>query len=131
METQLNIIEFIQHSALLNNRRQSDWQQTMLKSVYGLALSENELEIYRKGTGREKYDAREQREVTFMAGRRSGKTTEIAAPSAIYEAFRDHGLRPGEEGIVILLAPQIDQARIAFRSICNYLRNSRILWKRV
>jgi hypothetical protein len=40
-------------------------------------------------------------------------------------------MRPGEEGFVILLAPQIAQARIAFRCIRNYLRNSRILWKRV
>lgn len=131
MEIPLNITEFIEHPQILNNHRQSEWQRAMLKSLYGLPLSEKELAIYRVGTGREQYDAREQRELTAIAGRRSGKTTEIAAPIVLFEAFRYHGLTPGEEAYVILLAPQISQARIAFRCIRNYLRDSCILWKRV
>src|SRR5712691_9141300 len=76
------------------------------------------------------YDATEQREVTIIAGRRSGKTKN-AARIACFEAFRDHGLPPGEEGYVMLLAPTIAQARIAFRYIRNYIRGSRVLSTRV
>jgi hypothetical protein len=100
-----------------------------LKSTYGLPLSQAELEIYQRGTGRERYDATEQREVTFIAGRRSGKTGKIAAPIVCFEAFRDHGIPRGEEAYVMLLAPTIAQARIAFRYIRNYLRGSRILYE--
>ncbi len=130
-ELHLNIVEFIRHPELLNDQCHSDVQLLSLKSTYGLPLSQTELEIYQRGTGRESYDATEQREVTFIAGRRSGKTGKIAAPIVCFEAFRDHGIPRGEEAFVMLLAPTIAQARIAFRYIWNYLRGSRILSKRV
>src|SRR6266436_4220299 len=127
----LNIIQFIEHPDLLNDQSLSEMQRTILKSIYGLALSQAELEMYCASTGRATYQATEQREATIIAGRRSGKTSKIAAPIAIYEAFRDHGLPQGEEAYVMLLAPQISQAKIAFRSIRRYLRNSPILSKRI
>jgi terminase large subunit-like protein len=130
-ELPLNILEFIRHPELLNDQCHSHVQLVCLKSTYGLPLSQTELGIYQRGTNRERYDATEQREVTFVAGRRSGKTSKIAAPIVCFEAFRDHGIPPGEEAYAMLLAPTIAQARIAFRSIKNYLRRSRILSKRV
>ena len=96
-----------------------------------MALSETEMEIYKRGTGREVYDGVEQQEVTVIAGRRGGKTTKVACPTAIFEAFRDHHLPPGETGYVVLLAPTMSQARIAFRCIRNYLRSSPILSKSI
>ena len=130
-DTQLNIIEFIEHPDLLNDKSLSDWQRVILKSTYGLALNEAELDIYRRGTGRSEYDAREQEEVTLIGGRRGGKTCKIEAPIAVYEAFRDHGLPPGEEATIMLLAPQLKQAQIAFRFIRKYLLRSKILSKRI
>ena len=130
-ELPLNIVEFIRHQDVLNDQSHSVAQLACLKSIYGLALSPREMEIYCRGTGRETYDEREHREATMVGGRQSGKTTKIAAPIALFEAFRDHGLVPGQEAYVMLLAPTIAQARIAFRSIRNYLRSSRILSKRI
>ena len=127
----LNIVEFIRHQDVLNDQSHSDAQLACLKSIYGLALSPREMEIYRRGTGRESYHAREHREATMVGGRQSGKTTKLAAPIACFEAFRGHGLVSGQEAYVMLLAPTIAQARIAFRSIRNYLRGSRILSKRI
>ena len=127
----LDIIAFIQDQDLLNDQSHSVAQLACLKSIYGLALSPREMEIYCRGTGRETYDTREHREATMVGGRQSGKTTKIAAPIALFEAFRDHGLSPGQEAYVMLLAPTIAQARIGFRSIRNYLRSSRILSKRI
>ncbi|MGB9434024.1 MAG: terminase large subunit [Candidatus Acidiferrum sp.] len=103
----------------------------LFESTYGLPLRLDELQIYQRGTGRPVYDATEQREITIIAGRRSGKTGKIAAPICCFEAFRDHGLPPGEEAHVMLLAPTLKQARIAFRYIRDYLRNSPVLTKRI
>jgi len=126
----LNIIEFIRHPDILNDQCHSEFQVTCLKSMYGLALNPIEMDIFEACTGRA-YDQKEQREVTIIAGRRSGKSGKIAAPIVCFEAFRDHGLKQGEDGYVMLLAPTIAQARIAFRYIRNYIRGARILSKRV
>ena len=127
----INIIEFIRHPDLLREERLSVAQMACLKGVYGLPLEPVELDIYRRATGRQEYDAVEQREATIISGRRGGKTGRIAAPICCFEAFRDHDLPPGEEAHVMLLAPTLKQAKIAFRYIRNYLRNSPVLSKRV
>ena len=64
----LNIIEFIRHPDALNEQRFSETQLVIVKSLYGLPLTERELEIYRRGTGREKYEPKEHREMTVIAG---------------------------------------------------------------
>jgi Terminase large subunit, T4likevirus-type, N-terminal len=127
----LNIIEFLEHPDLLNDRSLSPMQRVILKAIYGLPLDESELDIYYAATKLERYEATEQREATVIAGRRSGKTSKIAAPIVIYEAFRDHGLPQGEVAFVLLTAPQLYQAKIAFRSIRRYLHQSRILSRRI
>jgi hypothetical protein len=127
----VNIVDFIRRRDLLNDQTLSETQIACLKSVYGLPLNEREREIYSRGTGRLTYEEKEQREATFITGRRGGKTGKLAAPIVCYEAFRDHGLPPGEDAYVMLLAPTLKQARIAFRYIRKYVRNSPILSKRI
>jgi hypothetical protein len=127
----LNVIEFIEHTKLLNDRSLSLAQRVILKSIYGLHLNQSELEFYYAATGLDMYAATEVREATIIAGRRSGKTYKIAAPIVIYEAFRDHGVPEGEDAYVLLLAPTIKQAKIAFRAIRKYLRQSPLLAKRI
>ncbi len=105
IEKPLNIIEFIRHPLVLNDQTMSSGQSAFLKTFYGLELSEPEMEIYCRGTGRQIYAASEQREVTLVAGRRAGKTGKLAAPIALFEAFRDHGIPRGERGHVMLIAP--------------------------
>jgi hypothetical protein len=120
----LNIIEFITHSELLNDQSLSVAQQAVLKSIYGLELNSEELEIYQRATGRSEIVLVEQNEVTLIAGRRSGKTSKIAATIAIYEAFRDHHLTRGDHGNVMLIAPAKYQAENAMRFIRAYLNSS-------
>jgi hypothetical protein len=127
----LTITEFIRHPQLLNDQSNSLAQGTILKSIYGLELSDAELEIYYRGTGREVYDAREQREITVLAGRRSGKTGKIGAPVGLYEAFRDHRIPRGERACVVLIAPTIAQAEIARDYMYNGILSSPILSARV
>ena len=125
-DSKLTIVDFIRE--ILNDQTFSETQIAIFKSIYGLPLSDHELEINFRGTGRATYDAKEQPEVTIIAGRRGGKT-KMAAAIACYEAFRNHGLPRGELGHVMLLAPTLDQSGIAFQYIRNNLRNSPILSK--
>jgi hypothetical protein len=127
----LNIEDFVRRSDVLNEKALSDTQMAILKSIYGRPLNDREREIYCRLTGRPTYEVgKEQREATIIAGRRGGKTT-IAAIIALFEAFRDHGLRPGETAYIMLLALTLGQARIALKYIRKYLRNSPILSKHI
>jgi hypothetical protein len=130
-ERPLDIVAFIRDPDVLNDLSHSEAQLACLKSIYGLPLTPMEMEVYQRGTGRETYDEREHTEATIIAGRRSGKTSKIAAAIACFEAFRAHGIPTGQEAHVMLLAPQIAQARIALRSIRSYLRGSPTLSKRI
>ena len=123
----LNIIEFTTHPEVLNDQSLSIAQQSFLKANYGLALNSEEREIYQRATGRSECVLAEQNESTLVAGRRSGKTSKIAAPIALYEAFRDHHLARGDRGYVMLIAPAKYQAKIAMRFIRAYLKSSPLL----
>jgi hypothetical protein len=131
MKSGKNIIEFIQDPDILNDQTMSPSQSAFMKSVYGLALNDVELEIYRRGTGRETYVPREQREVTLLGGRRGGKTGKLAARIALYEAFRIHRIPRGERGYIMVVAPVIAQARIAFDFILKDLLNSPVLSSKI
>jgi len=131
IEQGLTITEFICHPQLLNDQSNSVAQDTILKSSYGQELTNAELDIYGCGTGREVYVPREQREITVLAGRRSGKTAKIGARIALYEAFRDHRIPRGERAFVILIAPVIAQAGIAYDYICKDILRSPILSTRI
>jgi hypothetical protein len=121
----------VEHPDVLHDRSLSVAQKMCLKAIYGLPLTAEELEVFGRASGRHDYVAAEAREATIIAGRRAGKTSKIAARLAIYESVRDHGLPPGEEGFVMVLAPTISQARIAFRFILGDLRRSPTLSKRI
>lgn len=127
----LNILEFIAHPELLSEQTLSVAQQAFLKSIYGLVLNSEEREIYQRATGRSEPASGEQNEATLIAGRRGGKTSKIAGPIALYEAFRDHHLCRGDRGHVMLLATTKKQAEIAMRYIRTYLRSSPLLRKQV
>ncbi len=130
-ELTLNIIDFIRHPEVLNDQSLSKFQEACLQALYGGPLDGTQLEIYHRCTGRDAYVPCEYREMTVIAGRRSGKTSRIAAPVAIFEAFRDHGLPRGEKGYVVLIAPTKALARIAFHFLRRYLLNSPTLSKHI
>src|SRR5439155_14661944 len=101
------IIEFVTDPALLGLAI-SPAQRTLLKSIYGLPLTAQELDIFRDCTGRETYVAgRPFSEVTVVAGARAGKDSRIAAPIVCYEAvFGNHTqhLGRGERAVIPLVA---------------------------
>jgi hypothetical protein len=123
----LDITNFIRCPLLLNDQCLSVAQSSFLKVTYGLALDEEEMDIFRRATGRQEYVPTQQREATLQAGRRSGKTSKIACRIAIYEAWRIPRSRRPERRRVMFIAPTLDQAKIAFHFILQDLRSSEIL----
>ncbi len=65
---ELNVIDFIYELDLLKGGRLSKAQETILKATYGLPLDQVELEIYRRATGCETYNALEHDEIRAAAG---------------------------------------------------------------
>ena len=126
----MNIIDFITELNLLQGSELSLGQRAILKATYGLELSRAELDVYRRGTGREIYEPREHTEATVIGGRQGGKTSRIDATIAIYEAFR-HQLKRGERAYVLLIAPVINQAQIAFNFIRDFILASPVLASKV
>jgi hypothetical protein len=127
----LSIIDFVNELKLLKAGGLSVAQQAVLKATYGEALDPAEMEIYCRATGRETYAPREHSELTVIAGRQSGKTSRIGAIIALYEAFREHGLPRGQRAYVLVIAPVVQQAAIAFDFMKRYILGSPILEPRV
>ena len=68
----MNIIDFIADKQMLNDKSLSLAQKMSLKAVYGLALTDAEMAVFRQTTGLDTYELREWGEATFILGRRSG-----------------------------------------------------------
>jgi hypothetical protein len=119
------IIEAVLEPRLIGDTL-STAQIVALKAPYGeLLTDEQELTIYRQATEREAYVPREYREVDFICGRRSGKSSKLAANVALFEAaFRKHQLAPGERGHVVVIATTQRQAAVVFNYILARLENS-------
>ncbi len=96
-----------------------DAWRVFLAALFGLKLSAEGLEVYRRHTGRETQHAGPHQEAWVIAGRRGGKSR-IAALVATYVAlFRDYSgvLARGERGVVSVLAADRRQARTIFRYV--------------
>ena len=102
----------------------------LLKSIYGLPLRKNELELFRQCTGRENYPGHPFGEVTVIAGARAGKDSRIAAPVVLYEAIfggHERHLGKGERAIIPIVAQDQRATRIAFGYVRDYLSHSPLL----
>jgi hypothetical protein len=99
----------------------SNWL-TAIRCVYGLPLGDGEAQVVRETTGRDPSQLPEAgfRTALFLCGRRSGKSR-VASVIAAYEsvlAGHEKKLAKGERGVVAVVAPTVDQAKI----VLSYLR---------
>jgi len=129
----MNIIEFIESPGMLNDQTLSPAQKMVLKSIYGLALTAEELDLFKQTTGLEVYQPREWSECTAILGRRAGKSDKLASNIAIYEAVaRDHKASKGEIPVVMIVASELErQSRIVFRYVLKKLEGSPVLRKMI
>lgn len=125
----MDIIKFIEDPGLLNDQSLSPAQKMALKATYGLPLDDGEMALFKLTTGLEVYPAREWMEITFLLGRKSGKSNQITSNMAIYEAVQPHpSLSRGETGICMIVASEQErQSKIIFRYILAKIEGSRVL----
>lgn len=129
----MNIIEFIESPGMLNDQTLSPAQKMVLKSIYGLTLTAEELVLFKQTTGLEVYPVREWSEATLILGRRAGKSDKLASNIAIYEAVaREHKASKGEIPVVMIVASELErQSRIVFRYTLKKLEGSPVLRKMI
>jgi hypothetical protein len=101
----------------------SNWV-VCLKTIYGLQLTSQELEIFRACTGRAHPRPGGYEEVFIIAGRQGGKSTTMGFVAA-YEAALggwEKKVGPGEQWNIFCLADTREQAGIVFGNIKRFLK---------
>jgi len=124
-----DIVQFVTDPELLGLAL-SPAQETLLRAIYGLPLSDAQRELYRECTGRQTAPTAAFAEATVIAGARAGKDSRIAAPIACYEAIfgrHERRLGRGERGMIPLIAQDQRATQIAFTYIREYLTGSPLL----
>ena len=120
-------------SAIRDKKLFSPWFQSpswkpwlaFLKALFAVPLDKEEVEIFKRHTGRGTSPADAAREAWIVVGRRGGKSL-IASVVALYlAAFRDYSthLMPGERGTVMLIAADRRQCRVLMRYITGFIDN--------
>lgn len=105
MKRNISIVDFVTDPQLLGLSI-SKPQETLLRSIYGLALTKSMLDIWQLCTGREIYTKQGFSEATIICGARSGKDSRIATPTAAFEAAlgnHDKYLAKGEKAVIPLV----------------------------
>ena len=101
-----DIVEFVTDPQLLGLTI-SEAQETLLRAIYGLPLSQAMQELFSACTGRQYSAGHGFGETTVVAGARAGKDSRIAAPIVCYEAIfggHEKNLAKGERAIIPLVA---------------------------
>jgi hypothetical protein len=108
-----------------------DWfkWRTLMTGVMGEALTVNERQIWTELTGREHEPLEMAEEFIAVIGRRGGKTEATATGGAYIASCCDFTdvLVPGETGILLIVAADVEQATIALDRIEAKLRTSPVL----
>jgi hypothetical protein len=103
------------------------------KAIFGIPMDAAELGIFRECTGRQQPPTELQKEVAEVIGRRGGKTRAAATTASWLAVFQDWRpyLAPGEKAMVLLLAADRRQARVALRYIRSLILDHAELQKLV
>lgn len=103
------------------------WRCLLFASM-GESLTEDERALFKQLTGREHEPDRRVEEFIAVIGRRGGKSRAISVLATYIAALVPHpNLVPGERGIVLCIAPDVEQAKIVLDYIEANFRQSPIL----
>jgi hypothetical protein len=117
----MNIIEALDDVNLLGAsiRDAESWRpwRALLAGAFGLPLSEDELALFRRCTGRRVPPGAPAAYLWLVIGRRGGKSFAMALIAVFLAVFKDWRpkLSPGERAIVLLVAADREQAKILHR----------------
>lgn len=100
-----------------------------LAALFGLPLSDEQLEVFKTFTGRTAVPTKASQESWLCIGRRGGKSQVLAFVAVYLATFRsyDQYLAPGEKATVRVMAADRDQARSIFRFIGAMLKEVPLL----
>ncbi|WP_429820283.1 hypothetical protein [Ensifer sp. B1-9] len=100
-----------------------------LAAMFGLPMTEEQLDLYRKHTGRSEPPTEAQREAWMVIGRRGGKSFHMALIAVYLACFFDYReyLAPGERATVLVIATDRRQARVILRYVRAMLDNIDVL----
>lgn len=123
----MNVIEALHHRELFGRvkpfRDLSSWRAWIvaLKSLSGLPLNNDEMDIFTRCTGREEPLAEEASEAAFIIGRRGGKSQVAGLRACDMALLRDWRayLAPGELATVALIC---QSTRAAMRTLFGYVK---------
>jgi hypothetical protein len=93
--------------------------RTFWKATFALPMDAEDLYIFEQCTGRKKPPVEPPKEIAEVVGRRGGKSRAAATTAAFLAVFVDWRpyLAPGEKALVMLLAADRRQSRVALRYI--------------
>jgi hypothetical protein len=102
---------------------------TVIKSIFGLPMSPEDLERFREPTGREVPNPEGYEESWLVVGRRGGKSRCMAAVATYLGCFVDWTphLAPGETGVVMVIAQDRRSARVILDYVKAFLLESPML----
>jgi hypothetical protein len=106
------------------------WRSLLLAAM-GEPLEPDELEHFRRLTGRQVPPTERADELWCIIGRRGGKSRAIAVLAAYLATLTTVELDPGETGVVLCLGPSKDQSNIVLNYLEGVLRQSPALSKLV
>ena len=100
-----------------------------LCALFALPMTEEQLAIYTKHTGRTTPPTQPMREAWLICGRRAGKSYILASIAVFLACFRDWRplLGPGELGTIMVVAEDRKQARAIMRFIRGLLHGAPML----
>jgi hypothetical protein len=99
--------------------------RVFLAALFALSMTADELELYRRCTGRVTAPIAAFVEAWLVCGRRAGKSFMLALTAVYLAAFKDWRpyLGPGERATVMIIAADRRQARVILRYVLGLLRS--------
>lgn len=132
----MNILEFIDSGELTPGSFEGEtWeaQRAVLAAAFALPMTAQQAELFAKLAGDRPAPERRVRELWVIAGRRSAKTN-TSAGIAVYLGTIGaemtgllEKLKPGERGVVSIIAVDRDQAKVALGYVVGLLESSPML----
>ena len=115
----MNIIEAMKDPNLFGRHFQplDSWEAwiVVLSAVFGLPMNRKQRRIFRKLAGFDYKPGLTLVEIWLAIGRRGGKSKIVALIAVYLAVFYTYKLTPGEVGLVMMIAPNIKQAKIDLR----------------
>jgi hypothetical protein len=107
--------------------------KTVLKCLFGLPITEEEMELFQASTGRQKTFETALKEAWIMCGRRSGKSRIFALIAVCLATFKDYTkyLALGERALIVVIAVDKEQAGVIFGYAEALIENTPMLKRMV